>query len=164
MLPEPRGLFLSDSEIRTISFGAFCPSFPPLRLPCSSPGRHISSSRTTLPSCWTGNRGGWAQLSVNEFLKTGVRAPRRKEATHILSSPKIGGGRREGWNHPKANRCLGLSLASPQLQAAQPGAERAKVALLKLKGNHPSPRSCECDFCSTHPGLEALEGLQLHGG
>lgn len=29
---------------------------------------------------------------INEFLKTEVKAPRRKEATHILSQSKIGGG------------------------------------------------------------------------
>lgn len=54
-----------------------------------------------------------------------------------------------------------LSRAVPGV--TPPGAERAKAALLKLKGDHPSPRSCECDFCATHSGLEALEGLQLHG-
>lgn len=94
---------------------------------------------------------------MNEFLKTEIRALRRKKATHILS-PKISGGKRKGWNHPKR------ALAPLQLQPDQPGDERAKAALLKLKGNPPSLRSGECDFYSTHPGLAVLEGLQLHGG
>ena len=111
----------------------------------------------SLTSCSPGQLFHHIELGMNEFLKTEIRALRRKKATHILS-PKIRGGKREGWNHPKR------ALPPLQLQPDQPGDERAKAALLKLKGNPPSLKSCECGFYSTHPGLTVLEELQLHGG
>lgn len=107
---------------------------------------------------------------MNEFLKTEVKAGRRKEATHTLSQSKVSRGRRavdettqgKPWSRPGPG-IMPTAAGPTRRRVGRSITTTTNAALLRFKGNHPSPRSHEFDLPSTHPGLVVLEGLQLRG-